>query len=398
MATRGDLIDRISAVPKMVAMVLVVALLIALVVVFFPGSDKQFVTAYFPRTVSLYEGSDVKVLGVPVGKVDTVDPLGTKVRVKMWLDPETKVPADAKAVIVSPSVVGDRFVQLTPAWTSGPTMKDGAVIDLKRTATPLELDEIYQSVDDLSVGLGPKGANKEGALTRLLDSTARNVDGQGAAMHQTITDVSKLTGTLDNNKEELFTSLEQVARFTATLKTNDESIRAFNKDLAQVSQFLEGERDDLAAALENLAAALTDVSSFVRDNRTLVRDNVKGLTEITKVLVKQREALTETLDVAPLALNNLALTYNPTTGTLDQRMNVGANVSQLENDPEVVLCALLNQADTSKQSCDTVKQLLGDLEGLRRTAPFAERAAEQKVPHMEHIDPTLGGVTGEVAR
>lgn len=390
--------DRLLAVPKIIAVLVVAALLVAATVMFWPGTDKRFVTAYFSRTISLYEGSDVKVLGVPVGQVQTVDPLGTKVRVKMWIEEDVKIPADAKAVIITPAVVGDRFVQFAPAYTGGPVLADGAVLEQEQTQTPLELDEIYQSIDDLSRGLGPEGANKDGSLSRLLDATAKNVDGQGAQINQTITDVGKLTGTLDNNKEELFASLEQLARFTATLKANDADIKAFNKDLAQLSQFLEGERGDLAQALETLSVAMREVSRFVQENRDLVREDVEGLTQISQVLVKQRKALTETLDVAPLALNNLALAYNPNTGTLDQRTNVSANERQLANDPDVFLCALVNQADNSKKACDAIKDAIDGLEGLQRSTPFRERAAEQQPVEIEHVDPSLAGLAGEEDR
>src|ERR687891_2897964 len=78
------------------------------------GKETKTLTAHFPRTVSIYEGSDVRVLGVPIGTVDTVTPSGTDVVVTMSYDAEVEVPEDAAAVIVSPSIVGDRFVQLTP--------------------------------------------------------------------------------------------------------------------------------------------------------------------------------------------------------------------------------------------------------------------------------------------
>ena len=62
----------------------------------------------------------------------------------------TSVPADAKAVIISPSIVGDRFVQLTPVYKGGRVLADGATPRHQdRTAVPLELDQIYPSLDDL---------------------------------------------------------------------------------------------------------------------------------------------------------------------------------------------------------------------------------------------------------
>ncbi len=52
--------------------------------------------------------------------------------------------------MVAASVVSDRYVQLTPAYTSGPQLADDAVIPVSRTAVPVEVDQIYASLDQLS--------------------------------------------------------------------------------------------------------------------------------------------------------------------------------------------------------------------------------------------------------
>ena len=207
-----------NVLTKIVMPVVLLALVVVGLVTFlFGGSDQKTVTADFPRTVSLYEGSDVRVLGVPVGKVDSVTPSGTQVVVTMHYDADVQLPSDAKAVIVSPSIVGDRFVQLTPAYTGGEVLANGATLTEQRTAVPLELDQIYSSLDDLTVALGPNGANSKGALTDLLDSTARNFGGQGKKFHQTIEDFGKLSGTLADNKDQLFGSVRQLEGFVRTL-------------------------------------------------------------------------------------------------------------------------------------------------------------------------------------
>jgi phospholipid/cholesterol/gamma-HCH transport system substrate-binding protein len=145
---------------RIVALTIAGLMVIALAVVFLrPGSDDARLTASFPRTVSIYEGSAVRILGVPIGQVDTVTPAGTTVEVEMSYDPEIDVPADAKAVVVAPSVVGDRYIQLTPAYSGGKKLEDGATLDMSSTAVPLELDDIYKYLDELAVGLGPNGAN-----------------------------------------------------------------------------------------------------------------------------------------------------------------------------------------------------------------------------------------------
>lgn len=385
---------KLGGLTRILAIVAVLAVLVALVLVLMPGQERKFVTASFPRTVSLYEGSDVRILGVPVGKVESVRPSGTDVEVRMWYDAKYKVPADAEAVIISPAIVGDRFIQLTPVYRGGPALRAEATLSERSTSTPLELDEIYQSIDDLTVALGPEGANKDGALTRLLDTTAKNFAGQGEQFNRTIKDLGKLTGTLDNNKEELFGTVRQIERFVQALAENDQTVRDFNRSLAAAAGLLEGERDDLAAALKNLGVAMQEVSTFVRDNRDSLSENIEGLKAVSDILVKQRDALSETLNVAPLALNNLFLTYNPSTGTLDTRANVGENIGQLENDPALFLCSFLNQADSSQRSCDLVQQALAG----RPRAAALERSDRPADPvEVENVDRSLAGIV-EVGR
>jgi phospholipid/cholesterol/gamma-HCH transport system substrate-binding protein len=373
---------------QVLSLVAVAAIVLAGVLLMMPDQEKKYVTASFPRTVSLYEGSDVRILGVPVGKVESVTPSGTDVTVKMWYDAKYKVPANAQAVIITPSIVGDRFVQLTPVYKGGPAMADGATLSTKSTSAPLELDEIYQSIDDLTVALGPKGANKEGALTRLLDTTARNFAGQGAQFNQTIQDLGKLTGTLDNNKEELFGTARQIERFVSVLAANDQTVRDFNQSLAGAAGMLAGERKDLAASLHNLGIAMQQVSGFVRENRESLGQNIDGLNRVTRILVKQRNALDEVLNTAPLALNNLFLTYNPSAGTLDTRSNQGESPNQVGANPTAFLCSLVKPNDPSGKTCDAIKQAIP---AAGRAGALSSGGPTREVP-VEHVDKSLAGL------
>ncbi len=390
--SRSALVNRLVAVPKLVAGVLLVAVVAALLWTMRPAPATNELTAYFPRTVALYSGSDVRILGVTVGHVETIEPEGDRVKVTMTYESRYDVPADAKAVIISPAIVGDRFVQLTPVYTGGRRLADGAVLDTDRTATPVELDEIYQSLDDLSVALGPAGANKKGALDNLISVSAANLDGNGAQLHETIKNLGAFTSTLSDNKDALFSTVTQLNRFVGMLAKNDQSVRSFNTNLAHVAGLLSDERQDLALALDNLGTALTAVSQFVEDNKDALSQNIQGLTKVTRILVHQRDALKESLDVAPLALNNLMLAYNPRSGTLDQRSNVGENINQLTNDPALVLCAIVEQGGNPAQTCDAIKKLFETLpkSSLNRGTPFAYKQVGPV--QVEKIDRTLAGL------
>src|SRR5687767_14780894 len=130
---------------KLAVPLVVIALVAAAAVTMFTGSDSKRLVAHFPRTISVYEGSEVRVLGVPIGNVESVVPSGTDVVVTMTYDSDVELPADATAAIVAPSIVGDRFVQVTPAYTGGEVMADNVELPVEQTAVPIELDQIYES-------------------------------------------------------------------------------------------------------------------------------------------------------------------------------------------------------------------------------------------------------------
>ena len=350
------------------------------------GDSTRTVVAHFPRAISVYEGSDVRVLGVGVGTVTRVEPTGTDVTVTMTYDDDVQLPADAKAVIIAPSLVGDRYVQLTPAYPgTGKVLADGAELSVDETSEPLELDQIYDSLDRLNVALGPRGANRTGALSDLLSVTADNFGGQGTTFRQTIEDFSRLSSTLSNNKEELFGSVRALEGFLQTLAENDQTVRQFNQSLADVSTMLEGEREELVAATRNLSVALTSVKEFVQENKDSLSRNVSGLNRVSKVLVRQRAALDEILRVAPAALNNLALTYNPQAGTLDTRANLGEAINQIQYDPAALLCGFVSQVERSGQVCNTITDLLGN----NRPGALGKAGV---LPAQDVFDPTLGGL------
>ena len=291
--------QRFAGFSKVLTGFVILALLAAFALVFSNGDGKRYITVDFEQTNSVYKGSDVKILGVPVGRVESLTPRGNRVRVKISYDGKIRLPDDVKAVVVSPSIVGDRFVQLTPAFDGGVVLKDNAFLPIDRTAVPVELDKVYESLDDLSVALGPKGANKEGSLSALLDGTAAQLKGQGEQINVTLKNFGKLSTTLSNNKDELFGSLREVEQFVSLLKTNDSSVRSFNDSTARVSTVLAGEREDLGATLKALSLALVDVNSLVKENRGSLRSNVKNISSLAKLLAKHKTDLEEITVNAP---------------------------------------------------------------------------------------------------
>jgi len=353
----------------------VLALLLgAAVWVFAVRDDAQVksVTAHFPRAVSIYQGSDVRILGVNVGRVTAVVPEGNSVRVEMTYDARYDVPADAKAVIVTPTLVADRFVQLTPAYDKGDrVMADGADIPLPDTGVPVELDRIYASLRDLSVALGPNGVNKDGTLDHVLEAGSHALDGKGALGNQMLTELAAAAQTFGEGSGPLFDTVTQLAQLTTTLAQNDRYVRAFVTDLAGVSSQLSGERTEIQQALAAVADAVGTVRGFVKANRTALVTDVEKLTRVMQTINSEKSSLDTALRVAPTAIGNLGLAFNTQTGTIGSRIGISGNVW----DADGFLCSIVQQArlpaGSADLACRLFKQLLEPVEDQLPTIPPA---------------------------
>lgn len=342
---------RLAKVSRTATRLLIGVIVVAIVLIggyfaFFNGAPDKTVQARFTAAVGVYPGTPVKILGVQVGTVSAVHPHGSYVAVTMTYDNRYQLPAKVGAVEVANSLVSDRYIQLAPVYKGGPMLASGGLIPVAHTGAPAELDDIYSALRKLSVALGPQGANKggksKGALSALVDVASANLKGNGAALGNSIAKLSQAAQTLSNGRSNLFGTVRNLRRFTATLKASDTQVRKFNEQLAQVAGDLASERTDLGAALKDLGLALDDVNHFVKSNAGKFHTDIKGLRTITGVLVRQKASLTETLAVAPVALANIVHAYLPEPGVLATRSNL-ASLTDPNGLPAVV-CGLLDKA------------------------------------------------------
>jgi virulence factor Mce-like protein len=329
--------------------VLVLAIVAGTTAVLWPRRQSHQVTAYFERATGIYEGSEVRVLGVKIGEVTEVTPIGRSVRVEMTYEAERRIPADAQAVIVVSSLVADRYIQFTPVYRGGPALADGATLAIDRTAVPVELDEANAAINNLAKALGPSGANAEGSLSRLLSVGATTLEGQGDDIRQTLGNISAVTTVLAENRGNAAATIRNLDKLVRAIAASDRQIRSFTRDLASVSRQLNAEKDELRAALRNLAIALRQVASFVKENKSEISANVRGLADVTGVLVRQKRALEQFLERAPTAINNANLLYDSQSSTLHTRLNLLQS-----NDLAMWLCSLAFSLGAPPKQCETL--------------------------------------------
>jgi phospholipid/cholesterol/gamma-HCH transport system substrate-binding protein len=293
------------------------------------GNGTKSVVARFASAVGVYPGTPVDILGIEVGLVTSVHPHGTYVSVAMNYDSKYKLPANVTAVVVANSLVSDRYVQLqNPSGALDlTTLRGGATIPISRTYSPAELDDIYAALNKLSVALGPKGANSNGALSEFINISAANLKGNGAALGQSIANLSAAAKTLSDGSGNLFGTVKNLQAFTATLAQSDGQIRNVENELALVANDLADERADLGTALHNLAGALNEVATFIKTNASKTHTDLAGLANIAKILVKEQSSLNETLAVAPVALSNIVHAYQPDLGVIASRSNLASLTS-----------------------------------------------------------------------
>lgn len=327
--------------------------------------DPMEVTAYFEDTAGLFVDNDVAVRGVPVGRVASITPQGEVVEVVLELEPGISVPADVAAVIANRSVATDRYVELTPPVAEGPRLADGDVIDLERTRTPVEFDDLLATLEEVATGLS--GERPAGAIRRLLATGAQTLRGTGETTNETIASFAEAMRGLSGNRGALTGTIVELDRLTGALAADDRVVREFMTSVSDATDLLADERDALRASLRALAAALATLETFVEDNREGLRSTLTGLTEVTESLLEHQEQLIETVEVLPLTMRNVGDAIG-TEGPYADRLNIRLPPTYLAPENHVVreicaalpvpLCPLIGPSPT-------LQQLLEALGGAR---------------------------------
>jgi phospholipid/cholesterol/gamma-HCH transport system substrate-binding protein len=299
----------------LLAILVVVGTAIALRYTFF---RPKTITAYFPTATAIYPGDDVRVSGMKVGTIASIKPQGTRAKLVMHVDRNVPIPADAKAVIVAQNLVAARYVQLTPAYrSSGPTMRDRAVIPIDRTAVPVEWDEVKDQLMRLATELGPNSKVSTPSVARFIDSAADALGGgNGEKLRQTLAQLSGVGRILANGSGNIVDIIKNLQTFVGVLRDSNVQIVQFDNRLATLTSVLDDNKSDLDAALTDLASAVGDVQRFVAGSRDATSEQVARLADLTQILVDNKMALKNVLHITPNALANAYNDYDPDVGNI----------------------------------------------------------------------------------
>ena len=340
----------------------VVVTLVAAAFLALQSAQKQTITAYFTETKGIYVGDDVTVLGVPVGKVAEITPERDRVRVELEIDGDTKIPAEARAAIVTKSLVSVRSIVVGPAYESGEVLADGGEIPVSRTTVPVEFDEVKDELVRLTQALGPQGANSEGAASDLVTATATFLDGQGGDIRTTIENLATASTTLAENQGDLFGTVRNLDVFVTALEDSDQLVRDFETSLAGASSVLAENQGNISRAIDEFASLTTTTKDLFEDNGQILAQTLTSLESTTSLLAENRQSVADLLQVAPTALSNLHNIFDPRVPAITGELGI-TNFG----DPAYLICGGLFALGGSTTDCRSAIAPLAQL--LKISAP-----------------------------
>ncbi len=319
---------------------------------------RTMVTAYFANSNGIFTGDEVRILGIPVGEIDKIEPEPDRVKITFWYDKKYSVPADAKAVILSPNLVTSRAIELTPAYTGGATMPNDAVIPQDRTAVPVEWDDFREQLQRLTEMLQPTQPGGVSTLGALIDTAADNLRGEGANVRDALIKLSQAFSALGDHSTDIFSTVRNLSTLVSGLQGSVDLMSQLNQNLAGVTQLLADDPGEVSAAANDLSTVVAEVQTFVADNRETVGVTSDKLASITQALNDSREDIKQTLHSAPTSIGNFINIYQPAQATF-----TGVLAAQNFSNPVGFLCGAIQAASrlNAEQSAKLCVQYLSPI-------------------------------------
>lgn len=303
------------------------------------GGGRTHVVAYFENSNGIFVGDEVRILGVRVGEIDAIEAQPERVKISFWFDDHHRVPADAKAVVLSPSLVTARAIQLTPAYAGGPVLTDGATIPRERTAVPVEWDDFRTQLQHLTEMLEPTTPGGVSTLGQFINTSADNLRGQGMSIRDTILEVSEAISAFGDHSGDIFSTVKSLSMLVTALQGSDEVLRRLNQNLASAASSLANSPNEVASAVVDLNTAVKEVKTFVADNHEALGTTSDRLASVSQALVDSVDDLKQILHVIPTAAQNFVNIYQPAQGTL-----TGALSTNNLSDPISFVCGAIQAA------------------------------------------------------
>jgi phospholipid/cholesterol/gamma-HCH transport system substrate-binding protein len=321
-------------------------------------SAKTRLTAFFDNSNGIFVGDDVMILGVPVGKIEKIEPQPEDAKITFVVDDNYKIPAEVNAVIISPSLVSARAIQLSPAYTGGPEIRTDAVIPRERTAVPVEYDDLRQQLEKLTGALKPTAPGGVSTLGEFINTAADNLRGQGGNIREALIQVSQAFSALGDHSDDIFGTIKNLNTLVTALQTSTGLMKDLNTNLASVTGLLADDPNEIANAVKDLNDVIGPAQQFLAENQEAVGITSDKAASITTAIAQSIGDLKQTLHIAPTAFSNFVNIYEPSNASLTGILAVNAFAN-----PVTFLCSAIQAASrmNSEQSAKLCVQYLAPI-------------------------------------
>ena len=198
--------------------------------------------------LDLVPQSSVKVNDVNVGKVTDVELDGYTAKVTLELRKDTDLPDNAIAEIRQTSLLGEKFVSLSPPPEGASTgeLGDGDTIPLERSGRNPEVEEVLGA---LSLVLNGGGVAQ---LKTIASELNLALEGREDSAKSVLTQIDSLMGQLDENRTDIVNAIDSLNRLAVSAREQQGSIDAALDELPSALESIDGQREDLVKMLEAL--------------------------------------------------------------------------------------------------------------------------------------------------
>ncbi|MFD3680243.1 MCE family protein [Streptomyces sp. NPDC058613] len=282
-----------------IVFLLVPALLVWLAIAVY---DKQF-TDSAPITVEtgsvgneMHPGAEVKLRGVVIGEVRSIEATGTGARLTLAMDPGTlgRVPSDVRAQMLPTTLFGERFVALVPPPAPSPEpIGAGAVIPEDRSSNAVELQQVLDNVLPMLTAVQPQ------KLSATLSAVSRALEGRGDTLGATLAQLDAHLAKFNPELPALNRDLQQLVKVSNLYADAAPDIITALTDFTTTSGTLAEKEGELAATLGATTRTAQDVTAFLRQNK----DNIIRLSAAGRPTL---ELLAEYSSSFPCTLRTLA--------------------------------------------------------------------------------------------
>jgi phospholipid/cholesterol/gamma-HCH transport system substrate-binding protein len=258
------------------------------------GDDPMSITVEFRDVLDLVPQSTVKVNDVNVGKVTDVELDGYTAKVTLQLQKDTELPDNAIAEIRQTSLLGEKFVSLSPPTegASDNPLGNGDVIGLERSGRNPEVEEVLGA---LSLVLNGGGVAQ---LKTIASELNLALEGREDSAKSVLTQIDSLMGQLDENRTDIVNAIDSLDRLASSAREQQNSIDAALVELPSALESIDGQREDLVKMLGALNR-LGDVGvRVIKASKDSTIEAVRQLQPVLTELANSGDAFIDSINVS----------------------------------------------------------------------------------------------------